>query len=117
MGKSVHIALDFDKTLAYHESGWGIHKSGPPIQPMLEKVKGWLAKGYKVTIFTARVSSDKQNWIIGEQIKIIKKFLADNGLPELPISAEKKPHYTHYVDDRAYHVKRNTGEISDEIDI
>ena len=37
--KNIHIALDLDKTLAYHESGWGVEKVGPPILPMVEKVK------------------------------------------------------------------------------
>jgi hypothetical protein len=115
--KNVHIALDFDKTLAHHESGWGISKVGDAIEPMLIKVKDWLSKGYKITIFTARVSEDKPTLMICEQIDFIQGFLAKNNLPALPITANKYPHFTHFVDDRAYHVERNTGKISDSIDI
>ncbi len=113
--KEIHIALDFDKTLAYHESVWGISRVGEPILPMVKKVKKWLAKGYKVTIFSARMSHDY--YVLAEQIKFIKDFLKKAGLPDLPKTATKRAEFTHYIDDRAYHVKRNEGIISDEIDI
>jgi hypothetical protein len=117
MSKNIHIALDFDKTLAYHESNWGISRVGEPIYPMLEKLKEWLDKGYKVSIFTARVSRDKKYEVMKEQVDFICDFLNKNGLPELPITANKYPYFTHFVDDKAYHVERNTGKISDTIDI
>ena len=117
MNKNVHIALDMDKTLAHHESGWGIKYIGEPITPMVNKVKEWLAKGYKVSIFTARVCDDKPDGMIKQQIDLITGFLIKAGLPKLPITAMKSPNFTHFIDDRAYHVERNTGIISDKIDI
>lgn len=115
MKKPVHIALDFDKTLAYHESKWGISKVGDPIMPMVEKVKEWISKGYGVTIFTVRMSAEGETLV--KQIKMIDDFLVSVGLPILPKTAMKQRHFSHFVDDRAYHVKPNSGIISDNIDI
>lgn len=115
MNKNIHIALDLDKTLAYHESGWGIDKIGSPIPNMVDNVKKWLSKGYKVTIFSARMSYSGEK--LEKQIELIKQFLNDAGLPNLPKTATKLPEFSHFIDDRAYHVDRNTGIISDKIDI
>ncbi|HEV7674386.1 MAG TPA: hypothetical protein VGQ12_07640 [Candidatus Angelobacter sp.] len=49
------IGVDLDGTLA-HYAGWkGPEHIGEPIMPMVERVKGWLAEGKTVKIFTARV--------------------------------------------------------------
>lgn len=113
--KPIHIAIDLDKTLAYHSSGWGISKIGPPIEPMVENVKKWLAKGYKVTVFTARMSHSGEE--LETQIQLITKFLRDAGLPNLHKTATKLPEFTHIIDDRAYHVSPNSGIISQLLDI
>jgi hypothetical protein len=113
--KRVHIALDFDKTLARHESAWGISRVGEPIPLMVAKVKEWVAKGYKITIFTARLSHDlSQNKI---QEGLIKGFLAKNGLPDFDVTAMKLSSFTHIIDDRGYHVFPNTGVLQGEIDL
>ncbi len=118
MDKKIHIALDFDKTLATHESEWGIDKIGEPIWPMVEKVREWLAKGYLVTIFTARVAPEFHTiYQIHQQNGMIWDFLGKVGLPALPITAIKSPKFSHFLDDRAYHVGPNSGKISDFIDI
>ena len=115
MNKQVHIALDLDKTLAFHESKWGISKIGDPILPMVDKVKEWLSKGYKITIFTVRMNNTGE--VLETQIAMIKEFLIGAGLPNLPKTATKQRDFSHFVDDRAYHVERNTGRIIGEIDI
>ena len=48
------IAVDFDGTLAQYD---GTLKLGKPIPAMCERVKNWVAEGYEVRIFTARVAS------------------------------------------------------------
>lgn len=113
--KNIHIALDLDKTLAEHESKWGVSKIGPPIAPMVENVKLWLSLGYKVTIFTARMCRDGKE--LENQIVMIREFLLGAGLPNLPKTAMKSSHFTHFIDDRAYHCDRNVGIISDKLDI
>jgi len=113
--KEVHIALDFDKTLAYHKSEWGVTKVGEPIQPMVEKVKEWLAKGYKITIFTVRMNRSGEE--LEKQIKMIDDFLINADLPILPKTAVKQREFSHFIDDRAYNVTPNTGIINTNIEL
>lgn len=113
--KPTHIALDFDKTLATHEVGTGIDKVGEPILPMIELAKEWVKKGYEITIFTARMAHDGP--IALKQKAKIHKFLLDNGLPAFDVTCIKWGYFTHFVDDRAYHVDANTGKITTEIDL
>ncbi len=112
--RPIHIALDFDKTLAYHESAWGISRTGDPIWPMVDKVKAWLELGYGVTIFSVRFSHVAS---LDAQERMIDDWLQKAGLPILPKTAVKSRIFTHFIDDRAYHVKPNAGEIQGEIDI
>lgn len=106
----VHIALDFDGTLAHYES-WNKQQNvvGKPVELMVKKVKEWLAKGYAVSIFTARVSQPDA----AKSTELILQFLKENGLPELPITCIKMFYFTHFIDDKAYHVIKNTGRIVD----
>lgn len=110
MSKHIHIFLNLDSTIAYYESAWRAQKTGPPIPKMVENVKKWLTKGYKVTIFTARLARLNPTEI-KHQEKMIQSFLAAAGLPELPMTAIKLQEATHFIDDKAYHVVPNTGEI------
>lgn len=55
--KSRWIGVDFDGTLAY-EPGEGRtdpYSLGEPIPVMVNRVKDWLAKGFKVKLMTARM--------------------------------------------------------------
>jgi hypothetical protein len=55
--KEIHIALAFDGTLAHYDKWQGqYNKVGAPIPLMVSQVKDWLKRGYKVSIFTARLS-------------------------------------------------------------
>jgi hydroxymethylpyrimidine pyrophosphatase-like HAD family hydrolase len=108
--KEIHIALDFDGTIAEYES-WEKqgHKVGKPIKPMVDNVKRWLKKGYKVSIFTARLSHSR---VESEQaIRLIEQFLEENGLPILQITCMKMYYFTHFIDDKAYHAELNQGWI------
>jgi len=123
MGRFIHIALDFDSTLAEHESG-GDLTIGKPIKPMVEQVKQWVAKGYDITIFTARVSrcfksgEERSDVFIMRQKMLINQFLVDNGLPIMKITADKSPRFTHFVDDKAVKVIPNKGiVITTDIDL
>lgn len=106
-----HFAVDFDGVLAKYDN-WEKqgNEVGEPIKPMVKKVKGWLSKGIKISIFTARLSHG--NLESERQIALIQKFLKDNGLPEtLPITCIKSYWFTKFFDDRAYRVISNTGVI------
>lgn len=111
--EQVHIALDFDGTLASYDS-WSRQGNniGKPILPMVKKVREWLSKGYLVSIFTARTSQPDA----AQSVALIQEFLRENGLPDLPITCMKMHYFTHYVDDKAYHAIRNTGHIHTPMD-
>ena len=49
------IGVDLDGTLAHYDGWKGGDHIGEPIAPMVERVKGWLAAGKTVKIFTARM--------------------------------------------------------------
>jgi hypothetical protein len=101
--KKLTIALDFDKSIAVRNKGDNIFKCGPAIPAMVERVKQWLADGHKVVIFTAR-SGDAQ-------VKPVKQFLKDNGLPDLEVTNVKTSRMDCFVDDRAKELVPNEGEF------
>lgn len=113
MANQIHIALDLDRTLAKCSGDYT--KVGEIIPSMLFKVKKWLARGYKITIFTARVSVN--DWhtpeVAAAQKKMIVDWMVENGFPVMDITSDKHPSFTHMIDDRAYHVIPNSGVISD----
>jgi arsenate reductase-like glutaredoxin family protein len=97
------IGFDLDGTLAeYH--GWSsTGEIGKPIKKYISLLKNLIAKNFNVKIFTARVCQDDS------QVAIIEKWLEENGLPRLEITAVKDYRMSYIVDDRAIQVVRNTG--------
>jgi hypothetical protein len=98
--KKKTIAVDFDKTLAIRNSGDSIFKAGAPIPYMVNRVKTVLQLGHKVIIFTARA---------GTRADPVRKFLKDNGLPDLEITNVKTSNMDEFWDDKAFPVFPNTG--------
>ena len=97
------IAVDLDGTLAYYDEWKGHEHIGKPIPKMMNRVKRWIDNGRKVVIFTARANDGKK------AIEPIKRWLKNHGLPDLEITNVKTPEITEFWDDRAIHVKINTG--------
>lgn len=100
------IGVDLDGTLAEYEGNHHSH-IGKPLQPMVDRVKGWLAEGREVRIFTARVSHGEdtaQHMLIGDWteqhlgVRLRATCLKDDGCEAL-------------YDDRAYRVEHNTGNV------
>ena len=83
-------------------SGRG-HEIGSPIEPMLDRVKRWIAEGRTVKIFTARASSPRQ-------VMAIKEWLASCGLPDLEVTNVKDLQMIELWDDRCVQVTPNLGE-------
>jgi hypothetical protein len=106
------IGVDLDGTLA-HYSGWkGERHVGEPVQPMLDRVKEWLAAGIEVRIFTARVSTaegDRADDGISEIRAAIQDWCEKHGLPRLPVTNVKDFQMIQLWDDRAVAVEENTG--------
>jgi hypothetical protein len=109
------IGCDLDGTLAHYDHWRGVEHVGAPIWPMVTRVKDWLATGYRVKIFTARVygvTGAELTAVVGP----IVKFLHSVGLPTLDITCVKDFHMIELWDDRAVQVIPNTGRtIADEL--
>jgi hypothetical protein len=104
------IAVDFDGTLAQYDKFKGVGVYGPPVPSMLERVKGWMAEGHDVVIFTARVSDIWRQKRQSKERQAITEWLVANGLPKLIVTCHKSPAFDEIWDDRAVRVRRNTGE-------
>lgn len=96
------IAVDLDKTLAFHHSGMGIRVIGKPIPSMMKRVKEWIAEGNKVVIFTARAGYKGAK-------PAIRRWLRSHGLGELEITNVKRPEFDEFWDDKAKPVTPNAG--------
>jgi hypothetical protein len=106
-GGSPWIGVDLDGTLARDVGNVGWDKIGSPIQPMMTRIKKWLAKGQTVKIFTARASSPRQ-------VTAIKQWLAKHGLPDLEVTNVKDLRMIQLWDDRCVQVTTNLGEPINE---
>lgn len=99
------IAVDLDGTLAeWSQEKYDPAVIGKPIPAMMQRVKDWVANGDEVTIFTARLADPGS-------FPAIKKWLRENGLPDLPVTNKKRPEFEQYWDDRAVAVQTNTGKV------
>lgn len=93
------IGVDLDGTMAHYDGFKGDDHVGEPIQPMIDRVKQWIAAGKDVRIFTAR-----------KPHPAIRKFSKDNFGKILPITNLKDHKMQALYDDRAVGVRRNKGE-------
>jgi hypothetical protein len=106
------IGVDLDGTLAVYNRGDLFHNGntyiGPPVEPMLARVKKWLADGLEVRIFTARVSEEHP----GDLQKIreaIETWCLTHIGQVLKITNVKEYSMIELWDDRSVQVIPNTG--------
>lgn len=110
------IAVDLDGTLAF-DCG-RIDGIGAPIPLMQERVKGWLAEGREVRIFTARVGAsgganhlgtkDDQEFARRQEL-MIQGWCAEHLGQALKVTATKDLNMISLWDDRAIQVIKDTG--------
>ena len=98
------IGVDLDGTLAQYDGWRGLEHVGKPVPVMLARVRHWLDEGYTIKIFTARATEGEKG------IAPIKKWLAENGLPDLEVTNCKDFAMIELWDDRAVQVVANTGK-------
>jgi len=117
------IGIDLDGTLADYSSGWRAWNDiGPPLQPMLDRVKEMLAANKRVKIFTARVCFDTdvcratgQGFSREDMAKVIQDWCEKHGLPRLEVTNIKDIYMRELWDDRAVQMVPNTGRtLTDE---
>lgn len=103
------IGVDLDGTLAeFNRDTWfrlGFKYIGDPIPSMMEMVKGALAQGVKVKVFTARAVHGQK------AINVIHEWLFRHGLPKLEVTNVKDEGMIALYDDRAVGVIFNTGKL------
>ena len=115
------IGVDLDGTLAHYDGWKGIEHIGEPVQPMVERVKGWLAQDRTVKIFTARVDGGQVAIAMGDENGIahrdvhavryhIEQWCQKHIGQVLPITNVKDYGMVELWDDRAVQVRMNTGE-------
>ena len=114
MGKG-WIGVDLDGSLAvYTRDINGPDRIGEPIPKMLHRVKTWLAQGWDVRIFTARVHPD--NCWRETSIKSINDWCMKHLGRTLPITCSKDYMMVCLYDDRAVGLITNTGERADGLE-
>lgn len=99
---AIEIAVDLDGTILRD----AFPKLGAPIEENVAQLHAWKRKGYRITIFTARVYKE------GEEDKI-RKFLTQNNIPFDKITNVKPHTATVFIDDRAIPVAYNQPWPSD----
>jgi len=96
--------VDLDGTLAFYDRFSPGDHIGEPVPAMLDLVKKMIAGGIRVKIFTARAQDP-------DQLPIIRRWLRENGLPDLEITNVKDYYTQRIYDDRCIQVERNTGRL------
>lgn len=102
------IGVDLDGTLARYDGWKGVDHIGEPIKPIMDLLIGYLKLGRKFKIFTARAGDPNS-------IPHIKKWLKDNGLPDLEVTNVKDFGMTELWDDRAKQVVPNEGIFIEDL--
>lgn len=101
------IGFDFDCTLAAHVHGESLNVLGKPILVNVLRVKKLLAMGWKVKIFTARVSSLHMD--AEQQRQRVQLWCSAHIGQVLEVTAEKDDLMEELWDDRAVAVEANSG--------
>ena len=111
MSNAGWIGVDLDGTLAFYVD-WVHHANiGEPIRPMVNRVKKWIADGYKVKVFTARMSVEDEA-IRSEIAAAIRLWTTRNIGKPLEATCIKDLNMIELWDVRAVGVFHNTGEPS-----
>ena len=101
------IGVDFDGTLAHYESFKGPGHVGEPVPAMVDRVKAWLAVGWEVRVFTARVSHPQQ----AEEARAAIEAWCERHIGQrLAVTCTKDYAMVELWDDRCVQVVPNTGQ-------
>lgn len=105
------VGFDLDGTTAVHGEWKGPLHIGAPIAKTIKRIKGYLRRGIKVKIFTARVCpvpGEERN--IEAIIKVIQDWCEEHIGVRLEVTCMKDYGMLRLYDDRCVRMKFNTGE-------
>ena len=105
------IGVDLDGTLAHYDGWVSETHIGAPIPAMAERVKGWLAEGKNVRVFTARVGGGRSDPDRSRIIEAIKEWCLENLGQKIPVVCCKDFSMIVLYDDRCVQVETNTGKL------
>ena len=104
------IGVDLDGTLAEYDQWRGLDHIGEPIPKMVEHVKGLIAKGHTIKIFTARVSNVAMNGDDMEDVCLpIRKWCFLQFGQTFEVTNVKDMHMIDLIDDRCTQVESGSG--------
>jgi hypothetical protein len=115
------IGVDLDGTTAEYHEWMPWNQIGPPIMPMVERIRQWIAEGKKVKFFTARVRPDihevcecymtKEKFTNLDMIEAVQAWAKEYVHPtyRFEVTCIKDVHMREFWDDRAVQVVPNTG--------
>lgn len=110
------IGVDLDGTLAVYDGWKGPLHIGAPIPEMIARVRGWLDKGIVVKIFTARATALHTEVKREDVYAAIRTWCEEHVGQALPITGSKDYGMIAMFDDRAFNVKFNSGEVSNDFE-
>lgn len=126
LGKG-YIGVDFDGTLAQWTEWTKWDEFGPPIPAMVERVRGWLAEGHEVVIFTARLHPPTVDgchchtsgeWYNNDKMEVaIMEWCVEHIGTPLQSTNVKNWRMFEFWDDRAIQLVTNTGLTLAEADL
>lgn len=111
-------AVDLDGTLAFYDHWRGKDHIGAPIPRMVERVKGWLADGRDVRIFTARIAPASlavNDDTLDSVLLPIALWCMEHLGQVLTVTCEKDLGMVELYDDRCVQVETNTGRLITEL--
>lgn len=101
------IGVDLDGTLARYDGWVSETHIGEPIEPMLERVRSWLADGIEVRVFTARACRGQDS----DAVRAVEDWTERHVGRRLAVTCQKDYGMIQLWDDRAIRVEPNTGRI------
>ena len=104
------IGVDLDGTLAESQDHYSPSEIGPPVPRMVERVRGWLAAGREVRIFTARAWPPTTR-VRSAAVKAVEAWCEEHLGEVIPVTCLKDPQMEVLYDDRARQVEHNTGKL------
>lgn len=105
------IGVDLDGTLAQYDHFVDVMTIGEPIPAMVERVRGWLAEGLRVKVFTARVGPGPEQRDVEEVRRAVADWTERHVGTRLEVTNVKDYGMDELYDDRVVAVEQNTGRL------